>query len=611
MKKTITMNSTISDVWHTIVGHDILAKILLQLNIPEQVIANPVTGSLKLKHLVPLTKKILDEEFWDAFIKLVNSEQNEEAPLNGFVTHQWWKKAVFYQIYPRTFMDSNKDGIGDIKGIITRLDYLKDLGVDCIWLSPVYDSPMADNGYDIRDYRKINPDFGTMEDFDALLHETHKRDMKLIMDLVVNHTSDEHKWFQSAVNDPASPYRSYYFIRKKGEKTNNWTSFFSGSAWSTYGDHEDQALHLFAKKQVDLNWDEPGVRKGVSDMVNWWLDKGVDGFRLDVINYISKDAGLPEGDESIGKLMGYTGIEHYYYGPHLHEYLHELYENAFGPHHAFSVGEAPGLGMKMSRLVTGEERKELDMVFSFDHLETPGHVRWDDYRYDLNYYRDYIIDWEEHYGNNCWMTLFYNNHDNPRMVSKIDPDNRYRKEIEILLAVMQFTLKGTPFIYQGDEMGLTNYAFHSIDEIQDVESINYFKELQEKGKTKEEAWHTILAGTRDHARRMLPWNEEEKPSLRQYPDEEITNTYRYLIHYRKKHKTLIYGNFKVLCKAKNRFTYERYDDHGDFIIDCNLSYKPVNGWKVSSEYELVWPKQVYGTELNAYGVRIWKRVDNH
>lgn len=606
MKKTITMNSTISDVWHTIVGHDILAKILLQMNIPEQIIDNPLTGSMKLKYLVPFTKKVLDEEFWDAFIALVNSEQSEEVPLSGFITHQWWKEAVFYQIYPRTFMDSNQDGIGDIKGIITRLDYLKDLGVDCIWLSPVYDSPMADNGYDIRDYRKINPDFGTMEDFDTLLHETHKRDMKLIMDLVVNHTSDEHRWFQSAVNDPSSPYRNYYFIRKNGEETNNWTSFFSGPAWSTYGHNEDQALHLFAKKQVDLNWDEPGVRKGVSDMVNWWLDKGVDGFRLDVINYISKDAGLPDGDVSIGNLMGYTGIEHYYYGPHLHEYLHELHENAFAPHHAFSVGETPGLGMKMSRLVTGEERGELDMVFSFDHLETPGHVRWDDYQYDLNYYRDYIIDWEEHYGNNCWMTLFYNNHDNPRMVSKIDSDHRYRQEIEILLAVMQFTLKGTPFVYQGDEMGLTNYAFHDIDEIQDVESINYFKELQEKGKTREEAWKTILAGTRDHARRMLPWNEEEKPSLRQYSDEVIVNAYRYLIHFRKKHKTLIYGSFKVLCRAKNRFTYERYDDAGDFIIDCNLSEKPGNGWKVSSDYELVWPKQVYGTQLGAYGARIWK-----
>ena len=610
--KKITMESRMREVWNTPVGHDILAKVLMQAGMSEKVLTNPLTGNLKLKNLVPLTGKILDAQFWPAFLHLVNEEMTEETPLNGPVSTQWWKEAVFYQIYPRTFMDSDHDGTGDLQGIISKLDYLKDLGVDALWLSPIYDSPMADNGYDIRDYRKINPEFGTMNDFDDLLKQVHERGMHLIMDLVVNHTSDEHAWFQSAVHDPDSPHRHDYFIRENNgtdEPPNNWTSFFSGSAWSQYGENRDWALHLFAEKQVDLNWDEPQVRKGVTDMVNWWLDKGVDGFRLDVINYISKDAGLPDGDVSVGKLMGYTGIEHYYYGPHLHEYLHELHEKAFAPHNAFSVGETPGLGMKMCRLVTGEERRELDMVFSFDHLETPGHVRWDDYCYDLNYFRDYMIDWLEHYGNNCWMSIFYNNHDNPRMVSKIDPSGTYRKEIEILLAVMQFTLKGTPFIYQGDEMGLTNYAFTSIDQLNDVESLRYYRELLEKGKSEKEAWQIILAGTRDHARRMLPWNDEEIPQLRQKADQEITDIYRDLIRLRKNHPALIYGDFKVLNRHKNRFVYERKDEKESFLIDCNLSHDSVRGYPVDSSYELIRPKRIFGTDLSAYGVRIWHKCN--
>ncbi len=443
----ITMNSKIKDVYQTTVGHDILKKVLMQMGLNDSFITNIAISNLTLKMIQPFTKKVLDEGFWDALIHLVNMDTGKEAHLDTSISKKWWKEAVFYQIYPRTFCDSNGDGIGDIQGIISKLDYLNELGVDALWLSPIYDSPMADNGYDIRDYRAINPDFGTMEDFEQLLNEVHQRDMHLIMDLVVNHTSDEHPWFQSAISDGNSPYRDYYFIRDK-EHLNNWTSFFSGSAWDEY-QKDTYALHLFAKKQPDLNWDNPNVRNDVINMVNWWLEKGVDGFRLDVINYISKEEGLPNGNESIGNLMGYTGIEHYYYGPHLHEYLHELNQKAFSKHGAFSVGETPGLGMCMCRRITGEEREELDMVFSFDHLETPGHVRWDDYRYDLNYFRDYMIEWMQGYGNNCWMSIFYNNHDNPRMVSKIDPTGIYRKDIEELLCVIQMTLKGTPFIYQG------------------------------------------------------------------------------------------------------------------------------------------------------------------
>lgn len=610
MTNALTMESTVGEVYNTPIGHDILFKILMQVGKPEFTITNPLVSHMKLKQIAPLTKRILDEGFWDAFLNLINSEHARPALGEEPVQPKWWKEAVFYQVYPRTFYDTNGDGVGDLKGITEKLDYLKDLGINAVWLSPIYDSPMDDNGYDIRDYQKINEDFGTMEDFDELLHGIHDRGMYLIMDLVVNHTSDEHVWFQQAISSSDNLYRDYYFIRSNSAKApNNWTSFFAGNAWDQYGEQNDWALHLFAKKQIDLNWDNPQVRKSVENMVNWWLEKGVDGFRMDVINYISKAEGLPQGDLSIGKLMGYTGIEHYFYGQHLHKYLHEIHENCFEPHNAFSIGETPGLGIQMCQLVTGEERHELDMVFSFDHLETPGHVRWDDYVYDLNYYRDYMIDWMTHYGNQCWMSLFYNNHDNPRMVSKIDPNGKYTAVIEELLAVMQFTMKGTPFVFQGDEMGLTNLPFHSISELNDVESKNYYQELLANGKNKEEAWKTILAGTRDHVRQMLPWNTNELPDhLQQTIKPEITKIYKYLIALRKAHSTLIYGDFTVLNGHHNRFVYRRSNAAEDWIIDCNLAGKECRPYHTDTSYSLVWPLTLKGTALPPYGARIWQKV---
>lgn len=609
-QKQLTMDSKIGELYATAIGHDILYKVLMQMGKPESLLTNPITANLKIKTVASLTKNMLDQGFWDTFLHLVNSEQAEQSPLDGPLEHAWWKEAVFYQIYPRTFCDSNNDGVGDLNGIISKLDYLKDLGVTALWLSPIYDSPNDDNGYDIRDYEAILKEFGTMEQFDTLLKETHARGMKLIMDLVVNHTSDEHRWFQEALNNPDSRYRDYYFFRKDdgtGNPPNNWKSFFSGSAWNYYEQQKVWALHLFSKKQMDLNWDNPEVRDEIIGMVSRWLDKGVDGFRMDVINYISKDAGLPQGNESLGRLMEFTGIEHYYYGPHLHEYLHEIHEKAFAPHHAFSVGETPGLGMKMSRLVTGSERQELDMIFSFDHLETPGHQRFDDYRYDLNYFRDYMIDWLTHYGNNCWMSLFYNNHDNPRMVSKVSMDPQYRTPIETLLAVMQMTLKGTPFIFQGDEMGLTNLPFQSIDDISDVESINMYHELCTK-ETAQQAFSTILAGTRDHARQPLPWNSPRKEYLKQEIDPEMTALYQTLIALRKAHPSLIYGDFEVLDRKKNRFVYRRKDDAEEYLIDCNLSEKQEKAYAVpAAGYELVFPTSIADPDiLQSYEARIYR-----
>ncbi|MCR5698322.1 MAG: alpha-glucosidase [Treponemataceae bacterium] len=604
----LTLESKIGELYQTPIGKDIINKLLLQLNKSEKLITNPIVSNLKIKTLAKLTKKILGPGFFTAFLNLVNSEKDKplakadgSAP-GGLIKKVWWKEAVFYQIYPRTFCDSDGDGTGDLKGIISKLDYLSDLGIDAIWLSPIYDSPMDDNGYDIRDYHKILKTFGDMADFDELLSEVHKRNMKLIMDLVVNHTSDEHEWFQKALKDKNSKYHDYYIFR---DKPNNWTSWFSGSAWNFYGGtaadcgtsdcgstdragEGEYALHLFSKKQMDLNWENPELRHEVINMINWWLDKGVDGFRMDVINLISKQEGLPDGDELIGNMMGFTGIEHYFYGPHLHEYLRQIHDEAFKAHDAFSVGETPGLGMQMAKLVTGEERGELDMVFSFDHLESPGHTRFDDYEYDLNYYKKYITDWQLNYGANCWNSLFFNNHDNPRMVSKIAKDKTYHFEIKYLLAILQFTLRGTPFVFQGDEMGLENYEFDSIDQINDVESKNKFAELCEK-MSEEKAFEIIKAGSREHARILLPWNETNDPIVKQQSfDQTIFDEYKCLIKLRKENPVLVYGDFRVLRSEKNVFTYERYDENSSFIIDCNLSNKLQKAYsQKKSAYKLV------------------------
>ncbi len=622
----LTYDSTIGELYDNPVGHDALARVLLQLGLPERLITNRAVANLKLRTLANLAcgnglgKKLTGGrfglDFFDALLELVDGEKEETAVSAGKITPKWWKEAVFYQIYPRSFCDSNGDGIGDLPGIISRLDYLQELGVDALWLSPIYDSPNDDNGYDIRDYDRIMEEFGTMEDFERLLAEVHRRGMRLIMDLVVNHTSDEHRWYQEA-KKPGSPYRDFYFFRQDdGSHTppNNWTSFFSGPAWKYEEACDSWALHLFSGKQMDLNWDNPRVREEVTAMVNRWLDRGVDGFRRDVINYISKKEGLPEGDETIGALMGYTGIEHYYYGPKLHQYLRELQEKAFAPHGAFSVGETPGLGMKMCQLVTGEERRELDMVFSFDHLETPGHVRMEDYAYDLNYFRDYMIDWMEHYGSNCWMSLFYNNHDNPRMISKITRDASRHTALARLLAVMQFTLKGTPFIYQGDEMGLVNYGFTSMEQITDVEARGYYDEHVKK-EPAEKVFATILAGTREHARVMLPWNEKLPAchaGLRQEPKEEVLSAYRKLLRLRREEKAFVYGAFRVLDRHKDRFVYARKLGERVYMVDCNLGGKPCRAFSLKGKWKLVYDtvraEERTVRTLQGYEARILRRI---
>ena len=624
----LTKNSHIRDLYAQPVGRDILRKVLLMAGKSDTLLRLPIISGIKLKTLPKLARGRLDEGFIDSLLEIVNGEADAPRNDSDTETPAWWKEAVFYQIYPRSFKDSNGDGIGDLRGITEKLDYLRELGINAIWLSPVYDSPNDDNGYDIRDYRKIMTEFGTMEDLDELLAGIHERGMRLIMDLVVNHTSDEHEWFKKAVAEPDSKYGNYYIFR---DKPNNWTSFFSGSAWRYIEERKQYALHLFSKKQMDLNWENAEVRQEVSELVRWWLDKGVDGFRMDVVNYISKREGLPHGDETIGALIGFTGMEHYFYGPRLHEYLHELKLGAFAPYDAFSVGETPGIGMEMSKLLTADYRGELDMVFSFDQLETPGNSRFEDYRYDLNYFKKYMTDWMENYGNHCRMALFYENHDNPRMVSKVNPDPKYRTVLAKLLATMQLTLKGTPFIFQGQELGMVNRDFSSIDELRDVESLNLYEELT-KTMSEADAFKIILSGTRDHARTPMQWTDGEYAGFSECEPwidggndykscnaaaqagdkDSVLNYYRSLFALRGAHNALIYGDIKIVDKnEKNLFSYWRSDSSEAFFVECNLgsAMKERRGrlpdaMRVLSNYSDT-PKKL----LRPYEAVIWS-VDN-
>jgi len=603
----IDMESRIIDIYRNPIGRDLIRKILLQLGWSEKLMENRILGSVRLSWIRKLSFGRVDKGLLDSIITLLNTEDSvPEDKIN--TTHAWWKEAVFYQVYPRSFKDSNGDGIGDIRGLTGRLEYLSSLGIDAVWLSPVYDSPNDDNGYDIRDYRKIMAEFGTMEDFDELLSELHRRGMRLLMDLVVNHTSDEHQWFREATRDPSGRYRDYYFFR---DKPNNWTSYFGGSAWRYVEERKQYAMHLFSSKQMDLNWENDDVREDVKDIIRWWLEKGVDGFRLDVINYISKPRGLPDGSEVIGKLMGYTGVETYFYGPRLNEYLRELKRDAFLPYGAFTVGETPGVGIEMMKLLTEEGRKELDMVFSFDHLETPGHARFDEYRYDLNYYKSFMIDHMENYSPYCQMSLFNENHDNPRMISKVDNDENVRWMLGKLLAVMQLTLKGTPFIFQGQEIGMVNKSFKSMEELRDVESFGKFSEL--KGKLGEEqAFRRVLAGSRDNARIPMQWDKGPNGGFTEGTpwigagDFDTCNTedqmndrnslwsfYRDLIALRKKHPALVYGDIEIINKdMKDMFTYFRRNLEEIIYIECNLGREKIRragdmppGRRLVSNYE--------------------------
>lgn len=606
-----TENSTIGLLLSNPLGDDIVTTISEQAGIHRNLIYNPIVKAITLKQLKWLSRGVIDDTFVEMLCRKLNEYQGVWAPVSDRpVKKTWWKEAVAYQIYPRSFKDSNGDGIGDIQGIISKLDYLQALGINLIWLSPIYDSPNDDNGYDIRDYYKIMEEFGTIDDFQRLLDEAHSRSIRLIMDLVVNHTSDEHPWFQEAKTSKDNPYRDYYLWKegKEGELPNNWTSFFSGDTWNWYEETQSYGLHLFSKKQMDLNWDHEPMRQSIYEMIRYWLDMGIDGFRLDVINYISKDAALPRGSELVGQIMGYFGAEHYFFGPHLHEYLREMRRETFDKYDVVTIGETPGIGLNLSELLTHEDRGELDMVFNFEHLDQIGKSRQDDYVFDLNHLKQVFIKWQTKYNHRCWNSLYYDNHDNPRMLSKVDQTGKYRKPLGKLLAMLQLTLKGTPFIYQGQELGLTNGLFHSIRDFHDVESLNLYEELKAKGQDEATIMTTLMASTRDHARLVIPWNDGPGKGFTlgepwisaDYMDPSVTcaseladedsifHFYRKLIAMRHSNRDLVYGSFEVVHRhRRDYFGYYRHGEERTFFIHMNLSNQAIPAYEKTWQYKLL------------------------
>lgn len=595
----ITPNTTLKDAMVNPMAKDVIEKLFLVLRLPTDLINSGIMGKLKFKTLTTATAGLLDKKTVQMVCDMLNLEKDEVITDQGEMTEKWWKEAVIYQIYPRSFYDSNGDGIGDLNGIRQKLDYLQDLGVTAIWCSPFYDSPNDDNGYDIRDYQKIMAEFGTMEDFDKLLDEIHARGMKLIIDLVVNHTSDEHKWFQEALKSKDNPYHDYYIWRDATDKgitpPNNWISLFKGSAWNYYENLNQWALHLFTKKQMDLNWENEKVRQSVYEMMLWWLDKGVDGFRMDVINFISKTQGLPEANAFLGTLTGFKGAEYYFYGPRLHEFLHEMREKTFGNYDVYTVGECGGAGIEMDKMLTADFRGELDTVFNFDFLANQGHTAYDPYEQDMYKVMKSFEVFQTGYTNHCWPAVFFENHDNPRVVSRTDRTGAYREEIAKVCALIEMTLRGTPYVYQGQELAMGNVNFNSIDEMNDVQSVNFYKEAVEKGKDKEKYFKLAAIGSRDNARSPFQWSDSEnagfttgKPWLkicndyRRYNAEDeasradsVLNFFKKAIKLRKETKALVYGDFAPAKANKSPvYCYFREYEGEKYYVELNLGKTP-------------------------------------
>ncbi|MCS0791001.1 glycoside hydrolase family 13 protein [Cytobacillus pseudoceanisediminis] len=507
---------------------------------------------------------------------------------------QWWKESVVYQIYPRSFMDSNGDGIGDLQGIISRLDYLKELGIDVVWLSPVYKSPNDDNGYDISDYQDIMSEFGTMEDWEELLGEMHKREIKLIMDLVVNHSSDEHIWFAESRKSKDNPFRDYYIWRegRNGKEPNNWGSNFGGSAWKLDDKTGEYYLHLFSKKQPDLNWDNPKLRNEIYDMMTWWLEKGIDGFRMDVVNFISKVEGLPDDEPKPGKKYA-SGSKYYRNGPRIHEYLREMNEKALSKFDVMTVGEMPGVTPEWARQYTGESRNELNMVFQFEHvsLDNGPNGKWDLKPLDLCDLKINLTKWQNELDKVGWNSLYFNNHDQPRSVSRFGNDGEYREKSAKMLATLLHMMKGTPYVYQGEEIGMTNVRFSSIEEYRDIETLNFYKEALNDGWTKDKALESIYAKGRDNARTPMQWDSSEHggfsdgtPWIKVNPNykdinvekalkdpDSVFHYYKKLIELRKKNEIIVYGRYNlILDQHPEVYAYTRTLGNQILLVLCNF-----------------------------------------
>ncbi|WP_182199935.1 glycoside hydrolase family 13 protein [Paraliobacillus salinarum] len=509
------------------------------------------------------------------------------------MTKQWWKEAVAYQIYPRSFMDSNGDGIGDIKGIISKLDYLKDLGIDVIWISPIYQSPNDDNGYDISDYQAISPEYGTMDDFDDLLQLAHQKDMKIIMDLVINHTSDEHPWFIESRSSKESPYRDYYIWRegKNDKEPSNWESIFGGSAWE-YDEHtKEYFLHVFSRKQPDLNWENPQVRADLYKMVNWWLDKGIDGFRVDAISHIKKAEGFPDmpNPNNLDYVPSFDGHMNQ---PGIDKFLSEFVDKTIRNYDVMTVGEANGVELEAAEQWVGEENGYFNMIFQFDHLDLWGKSTAG--KLDIQKLKEVLTKWQKGLENVGWNALFLENHDQPRSVSTWGNDKALRKTSAKALATLYFLMKGTPFIYQGQEIGMTNVKFESIDDYNDVAIKNLYKQERRAGKTHDEIMKVIWKNGRDNSRTPMQWSNKEyagftthNPWMKVNPNygdvnvadnlsdpNSIYHYYKKLIALRKSSETLINGQYDlVLEDHPNVYAYIRFDENHKYLILVNMFEK--------------------------------------
>jgi oligo-1,6-glucosidase len=534
---------------------------------------------------------------------------------------QWWKEAIIYQIYPRSFKDSNKDGIGDLKGIISELDHLKNLGVDVIWLSPMYKSPNADNGYDISDYENIMTEFGTMSDFDDLLRGIHNRGLKLIIDLVVNHSSDEHAWFQESRKSKDNPYRDFYIWKKArpdGSPPNNWKSFFSGSAWQWDEITQEYYLHLFAVKQPDLNWENPALRHHIYNMMHFWLKKGVNGFRMDVIPFLSKDQSFPDSDGS---------LEFYANGPRIHEFLKEMNREVLSQYDIMTVGEAFGVTTKEALDYVGSDRNELQMIFHFDHAVPRDEINFiqPTPEWTLPQIKSIFQKWDTTLKNDGWNSIYWGNHDNPRILSRLGDTKRYRVKSAKMLATILLTLRGTPYIYQGDEIGMTNCPFDSIEEFDDVQVKNAWNSLimnQHKDASLFLKASNKIA--RDHARTPIQWSntknggftEGDKTWLKVNPNfkninvkadndnpDSILNYYKTLIRFRKEHLVLVYGVFEdILPEHEKIYAYIRSSENEKLLIINNVS-----GEKIGLKSLIDYPLRILVLLMTNYSIKtpIW------
>ena len=526
------------------------------------------------------------------------------------MNNNWWKEGVVYQIYPRSYKDTTGNGLGDLEGIIQQLDYIQSLGVTMLWLCPIYESPNDDNGYDISDYRKISDEFGGNKSFDRLLAAMRERGLKLIMDLVVNHSSDEHHWFQQAKKSKDNPYHDYYIWRgnNPNEKPNNWQSVFNGSVWKWNEATQEHFLHLYTQKQPDLNWENPKVRKEVHAIVDFWLAKGVDGLRMDVISLISKRLAF----EDVPNEMPFIDVMEKVYanGPRVHEFLKEMNREVLSNYDIVTVGEGPGVNLVHGPRYVSAREKELNMVFHFDHLtiDFGPDGKYDPVPLDFVRFKAIFRKWDEALANDGWNSIFLGNHDFSRIVSRFGNDGVYREQSAKLLVTLLMTLRGTPYVYQGDEIGMTNVAHSSIECYDDVETRNAWKAAEAAGKDMNKFLKAVHWQSRDNARTPMQWNASENagfttgkpwiPVNKNYPTinvetaekeaNSILHYYRKMIAFRKANTTLVYGDFDdLLPEHPQLYCYRRWDKEANFLLVHNFSDTPTSWEKPSGNYEFV------------------------